>query len=162
MAYEQEVARYNALVDDTLANPEKLETNLEAIRAINQNLTRILDAMLVDANASDGTPESVRDELVLKLHRIQRDYNGLLQNTDKLETLRRIRKGETENWWGSLYTYIIAFLVIAVITILIAMFSRQKVATIPTTPISAIASPSLVYGIGSPGSSTMARLVNTY
>lgn len=144
MAYEQEVARYNALVDDTLANPDKLEANLVQIRAVNQRLARILDGMLTDAYGTGRTAESVRDDLVLKLHRIQRDYNGLLQNTDKLETLRRIRKGETQNWWGSLSIYILAFLVIAGITVLLTMFSRQKVATIPTTPMSATASPSFV------------------
>ena len=144
MAYEQEVARYNALVDDTLAHPEKLEANLVEIRALNQRLAHILDQRVADAHETRGTPESVRTELVEKLHRIQRDYNGLLQNTDKLETLRRIRKGETENWWGSLSIYIIAFLVIAGVTILLAMFSRQKVAAIPTAPMRAAATTSFV------------------
>jgi hypothetical protein len=142
MTYEQEVARYNALVDDTLANPQKLDTNLAEIRAINQRLAHILDQMLTDAHNTRGTPASLRDELIEKLHRIQRDYNGLLQNTDKLETLRRIRKGETENWWGSLSIYLISFLVLAVITIFVVMFKRQKVVAIPTAPISATASPS--------------------
>ena len=144
MAYEQEVARYNALVDDTLAHPEKLEANIVQIRAVNQRLAHILDQRVADAHETRGTPESVRTELVEKLHRIQRDYNGLLQNTDKLETLRRIRKGETENWWGSLSIYIIAFLVIAGVTILLAMFSRQKVAAIPTAPMRAAATTSFV------------------
>jgi hypothetical protein len=144
MAYEQEVARYNALVDDTLAHPEKLDANLVEIRAVNQRLARILDEMLADAHNTRGTSATVRDELIEKLHRIQRDYNGLLQNTDKLETLRRIRKGETENWWGSLSIYILAFLVVALVAIVLVMFTRQKVATIPTAPMMATASPSFV------------------
>lgn len=144
MTYEQEVARYNALVDDTLDHPEKLDTNLAEIRAINQRLAHILDQMLTDAHNTRGTPAGVRDELIEKLRRIQRDYNGLLQNTDRMETLRRIRKGETENWWGSLSVYLLAFLVLAVITVFVLMFKRQKVEAIPTAPMSATAIPSFV------------------
>jgi hypothetical protein len=144
MTYEQEVARYNALVDDTLANPQKLDTNLAEIRAINQRLAHILDQMLTDAHNTRGTPAGVRDELIEKLQRIQRDYNGLLQNTDKLETLRRIRKGETENWWGSLGLYLLTFLILATVAVFVIMFKRQKVDAIPTAPMSTAASPSFM------------------
>jgi enoyl reductase-like protein len=144
MTYEQEVARYNALVNDTIAHPEKLNANLVEIRAVNQRLARILDEMLADAHNTRGTSAAVRDELTEKLNRIQRDYNGLLQNTDKLETLRRIRKGETENWSGGLAVYILAFLAVAIVAIFLAMFTRQNAATIPTTPMIATASPTFI------------------
>ena len=55
-----------------------------------------------------------QDELIERIMEIQRDYNGLLVATDKLETLRRIRQQQDLVANGSLRIYGLGFLIACV------------------------------------------------
>ena len=130
---------YMRLVNETIATPSKASENLPKITALAKRLAEILDErakQLAMVRSPSSSLEAERDELVKRLRRIQMDYNGLLQNTDKLETLRRIRSYQDTSWRGSFNAYLIAFLVLALLVVLVVlgMSYRAKSATIPMNP----------------------------
>lgn len=133
--YTEQMIEYNALI--TEGNPAKLDK----IKSLNQSIAATLDQMITiitEAKQKNGNIEVYRDELVAKLQRIQKDYNGLLQNTDTLETLRRIRNQEEKEANGSIFWLIVGFLVLCVLTLITMMiFGGQKNESadiIPTSP----------------------------
>ena len=137
--YAKVNADYMRLVDETLATPSKATENLPKITALAKRLAEILDErakQLAMVPSPSSSLEAERDELVKRLRRIQMDYSGLLQNTDKLETLRRIRSYKDTSWRGSFNAYLIAFLVLALLVVLVVlgMSYRAKSAIIPTNP----------------------------
>lgn len=131
---------YSQLVTTTLENPSQVATNIEQIKAKNVEIAAQLDQMIRESSMSGATDpdvEAARAELVETLNRIQTDYNGLIQNTDKLETLRRIRSFKQDSSQSELQVYLFAFLFLGLIVIVVLMFKRQNVdtaATIPNNP----------------------------
>jgi len=131
---------YNNLVTAALANPAQVDTSVEQIKAKNIQIAKTIDEMIQRSSMSGAmTPdvENARTELVQQLNRIQRDYNGLIQNTDKLETLRRIRSFKKDSSQSELQLYLFAFLFLGLIVIVVLVFKRQKedtAATIPSNP----------------------------
>jgi len=127
---------YNALVTTALQNSDP--SMVDQITAKNQEIAAHMDELIRHTTMSGTTnPEvlAARDELVQKLTRIQRDYNGLIQNTDKLETLRRIRDFNQETAQGFLPVYLIAFLVLSIfLVIMIVMTKYQNIDTTPMMP----------------------------
>jgi hypothetical protein len=135
--YKEKSLAYDSLIDETLQNPGKIEENLEKIKTLNVEISKTLDEMIafVTRDKNQKNIDTLRDDLVYKLQRIQRDYNGLLVNTDKLETLRRIRHFEEKGWKRTVLIYLIIFLVLAVVLLLFMFFRRQKSETATTTPM---------------------------
>lgn len=103
---------YQALLQeyDTLIREGNVN-DYEQIKNLNVRIAGVLEQMLTilaqQRDSINNTAE-YRDSLVEKLKRIQLDYNGLLQTTDKLETLRRIRAQETDESKAVLLQYFIA------------------------------------------------------
>jgi len=139
---EEEYAR---LADDALnaTSADVLNPIVETIKSTNQSIRAVLDQMLtVLAQMKEETPDiSVySDELVKRLGQIQNDYNNLKSNTDKLETLRRIRAYEESKATGSLNWYLLGFLVLCgILVVFILIFGRQRSAdatyAMPTSPM---------------------------
>lgn len=136
-------AQYEALANEALSNPAKMQGNIEKMKTINTEMAAILDSTIHEMTASgpSGDLTRQRDELIEKLVRIQRDYNGLLTNTDKLETLRRIRGFQETDWKSKLRIYIIALAVLAVVLALFVLFRRQKTLSTAMAPMSATSTP---------------------
>lgn len=134
--YNAKQAEYDRLVDETVKDPTLISANLEKIKALNLEMTQLLNQMIasVSQNETRNNVSDLRDELVYKLQRIQRDYDGLLANTDKLETLRRIRQFEEKDWKRTVLIYLIIFLVLALILLLVMFFRGQKKDMATTTP----------------------------
>jgi hypothetical protein len=86
--YKLKVERYDAEVQNALSTNDT--SKIVKLQAMNAELNDILEKIL-----QQSPIEAQRQELVSTLHRIQRDYNGLKENTDDLTLLRRIREGET-------------------------------------------------------------------
>lgn len=143
--YQILAERYQSLADEALRNPAKLQENTNTMRKLNQQMAGLLDNAITDLTASGarGDLASQRDELIEKLRRIQRDYNGLLVNTDKIQTLKRIRGFQEEDWKSKLKLYIIFFSILAGIMFLFVLFKRQKTESINTAPISESSMPPL-------------------
>jgi len=139
--YDRQRAEYESLVNFAVATGEVEQ--LPKIKQLNEGLSATLNAMIekmtfLKKDSPDIKVE--RDVLVQNLSRIQLEYNGLKQNTDNLETLRRIRQQESSEGNRELYWYIFAFLFLSLLLVLYLMFHGKSEATatiasaVPMTP----------------------------
>lgn len=146
--YQSLATQYQKLADEALKTPSKLQQNTERMRVINTQMAKLLDSAIADMTAAGarGSLAKQRDELIEKLRRIQRDYNGLLANTDKIETLRRIRGFQEQDWKSTLKMYIVFFSILAGVMLLFVLFKRptQTAESTNTAPISATSTPPLM------------------
>lgn len=146
--YTSLMRQYNVLAQETLQNPSRLNQNVARIIQINTQISAVLDEMigiLTLAKSSTTQMTQYRDELLKKLEKIQADYNGLVRDSDKLSTLRRIRAFEDDSWKRTLRLYLFAFLAVVVLVGLILIFKKkpQTADMIPAMPASAAAIPAL-------------------
>lgn len=146
--YTALTTQYDTLVQSAIANPTKLDPYIEQIIQVNTQISTVLDEMikiLTVAKTSSSDMLLYRDELLQKLDKIQKEYNGLVQNSDKLETLRRIRAFEDDSWKRTLRLYIFAFIAIVVLVAVVLMFKRKAQTTDMTNamPASPAAIPAL-------------------
>jgi hypothetical protein len=139
--YERQSAEYDALVTSAVSSRDV--SQIPKIKELNAGLAKTLNAMIekmtfLKKDSPDLKVE--RDKLVQQLSRIQADYNGLMVNKDKLETLRRIRQQESKEGDRWLYWYLIAFLLLALVLILYLVFHGKSeptatiARTVPMTP----------------------------
>lgn len=86
--YQKRKIIYDNLVADALAKNDtsKVDAIARAKVAMNESLNKMLEL-----SAKSGT-ESQQQELIHRIMEIQRDYNGLLTGTDKLQTLRLLHQ----------------------------------------------------------------------
>ena len=140
--YEQRIDRYNKLIADAIRNPAAGQRSLSQIRRLNTEIEGLLDKMmgqLAMARRSDAAFRAEKDKLYENLKRIQQDSNALTQDKDTLETLRRIREFRETDTSFSLSVYMIAFVVLALVVLLVLMFKRPSsqadmTSTIPSSP----------------------------
>lgn len=120
-------AKYTSLADQAATNPERAQTLLPEIQAVNQQIAAVLDKMVTQTQytSQDPNSEAYRNQLIEQLARIQMDYNGLKMNTDTMETLRRIRGFQDTSWKGSLGLYVLLLLVAAGMLVLTIVLRRQ-------------------------------------
>jgi hypothetical protein len=136
-------AEYVQLIQDILANPASAQQKIPRVTTLAGQIATVLDEAAKEMALIPNPPNDLaaeRDELVKRLQQIQRDYSGLLQNTDKIETLRRIRSYQDESWRPSFAFHLIAFFVLAVTLFLVILFVRQRENT-AMSPTSAAISP---------------------
>jgi predicted nuclease with TOPRIM domain len=133
--YKQLLTEYDRLI------AEGDVKNYDRIKELNVQIARVLEQMLtILARVRDSinNTQEYRDTLVEKLKRIQLDYNGLLQTTDKLETLRRIRAQEKDDSRGLLFNYLIALAVLIGLVLLVMIvrtwFYRRSTSASTTSP----------------------------
>lgn len=139
--YQSQTAEYDKLVESAMASRDV--SQIPKIKELNAGLAKTLNAMiekLTFLKKDSPNLKLERDVLVQRLGQIQSDYNGLRANTDKLETLRRIRQQESsadERW---MYWYLLAFLLLAVVLLMYLVFHGKSEATaaiasaVPMTP----------------------------
>jgi hypothetical protein len=134
--------QYETLVQGALADPSTLSAALPQIETVNQQIAGVLDQMLKELQfARDGpNSETYRTELLQLLTRIQSDYTGLKANTDKHETLRRIRNFQDTSWRPTLLLYVALLLIFGIMLILVILFRRQT----KDSTAAAITSPSAI------------------
>jgi len=144
--YQSLAEQYQRLADEAIATPSKLQTNTEKMKVLNTQMAGLLNGAITDLTSSGANGELAkqRDALIEKLRRIQRDYNGLLVNTDKLQTLHRIRGFQEEDWKGKLKLYILFFALLAGVMFLVVLFKRQKVDSTNIAPMSPTSTPPFI------------------
>lgn len=141
--YADQLREYDQVIDDAILKQDL--SRLPRIRELNAALGKTINKLIEDITyLKKDTPEvlKTRDELLDRLRKIQRDYNGLRSNTDQLETLRRIRKEQSRESESELYMYLMFFLAVALCILVFVLFfsGRQKklaTATNATMPPSA-------------------------
>ncbi len=127
--YDRQVKEYEALVQngDASSVPKLRELNAAIAKTLNDMIEQ-----LTFLKKETPTLKQERDELIRRLQQIQRDYNGLLVNTDQLETLRRIRQQEGGEANRQLYMYIGFFLLVVLGVLMYLMFApHRKESTAP-------------------------------
>lgn len=135
--YTTLVSQYNTQIDDALTSPSNLDEKIGRIAETNKRISATLDEMLQIVTMSKPKLAVYRDELLQKLAKIQRDYDNLVSNQDKLETLRRIREFRDESWRRTLYLYLIAFLALAVLIGILILwkggYTKETTAAMPSS-----------------------------
>jgi hypothetical protein len=111
---------YESLVADAIARNDS--SKIDAIAAAKQAMGESLSKML-ELSARSGT-DSQQQELIRRIMEIQRDYNGLLVSTDKLETLRRIHQQMDATQGTGLKLFGVLFVVAALSLILMTTRTR--------------------------------------
>jgi FtsZ-binding cell division protein ZapB len=104
-------------------------SQLPRLREMNAAIGKTLNDMIEQLTfLKRDTPQlkKDRDELVDKLRQIQNDYNGLLVNTDQLETLRRIRQQENGEAERQLRMYLFFFLAICLAIFIYLLIATQR------------------------------------
>ena len=86
--YQNRKKLYDSLVASAIANDD--QSKIDAIAAAQVAMSDSLNKMMA-VSAQSGT-ESQQQELTRRIMQIQRDYNGLLVGTDKLQTLRLLQQ----------------------------------------------------------------------
>jgi hypothetical protein len=108
---EAEFQRRKTVYDTLVA--QALETNdttkIDAIASAKKAMADTLSKMVGLSAKSDNKQQ--QEELIRRVMEIQRDYNGLLVATDKLETLRRIHSFMDERQGSQLKMYGLAFFI---------------------------------------------------
>ena len=125
--YERQLKEYDDAINQAISTQDA--SKIDSLRQMNTALSKTLNEMIEKLTfLKKDTPELVqyRDQLVARLRQIQQDYNGLLVNTDTLETLRRIRQQESGEAKRELYWYMLFFLVVSVAMMLYLLFMTQR------------------------------------
>lgn len=125
--YERQVKEYDSLVAQALQSNDA--TQIPKLRDLNAGIAKTLNEMIQQLTfLKKDTPniKTERNELIERLRQIQKDYNGLLVNTDKLETLRRIRQQESSEANRLLYMYLFFFLTVCVAVLAYLLFMTQR------------------------------------
>jgi chromosome segregation ATPase len=147
--YQDLDTQYREAAERALAatDAQSINTEVEKLRALNLQIAAVLEqmlAMVADVKNETGTLRIARDELTMKLTRIQRDYSDLNKQTDRLETLRRIRQYEQVVADRSMYLYLgifLGFCLLLLLVILIKGYFQKKFAMTPMPMAASITPP---------------------
>lgn len=130
-AHQNQLNDYETLIKTAIANRDS--SKLRDIRTMNNALTARLNTMIQQlvTMKNNYSAEDELQALLADLRQIQRDYNGLIKETDTLETLRRIRQQEDVSIKRELYWYLIVFVFLAILFIGYLIFYGKRAATAP-------------------------------
>ena len=128
--YQQQFALY----EEEVASPTP---DVNKLKDLNLQISNTLHAMiesLTNVRNETASIKVYRDELISRLRKIQWEYNGLIQNTDQLETLRRIREWERAKADKSVNFYLILFLLACAALLVAILFKREIIEAVPFFP----------------------------
>jgi len=135
--YQTQVQEYETLVKTAIDTEDV--SQVPVLREKNLAITKTLNAMIEKMTfLKKETPSLTkeREDLLAKLKQIQEDYTGLKANTDKLETLRRIRQQESTEANRELYIYVGLFLLVCLLMVVyLAFMTHRNDITAPSASI---------------------------
>lgn len=135
------MAQYEDQVQQAI-DSGNIAPHLDKLKSLNQQLHGITDQMIqitTQAKDTGGHMTTYRDELFQRLDRIQKDYNGMTQSTDQLETLRRIRNQQNSGFRQNFQLYLGLFLILSLLLFVVVFFKNymsEMTASIPSIPAS--------------------------
>jgi hypothetical protein len=130
-AHQNQLNEYETLIKTAITNRDS--SKLQDIRTMNNALTARLNTMIQQlvTMKNNYSAEDELEALLADLRQIQRDYNGLIKETDTLETLRRIRQQEDVSVKRELYWYLIVFVFVAILFLGYLLYYGKRAATAP-------------------------------
>jgi hypothetical protein len=125
--YTSQLAEYDTMstraiqTSDTSKIPKLRELNIAIAATLNQMIEQL-------TFLKQNTPsiKQERDKLIQKLAEIQKDYSGLIEANDTLETLRRIREHVKSDTDYELHIYLLFFLLFALCIVFYVLFMAQR------------------------------------
>jgi septal ring factor EnvC (AmiA/AmiB activator) len=141
----QAIAEYDALVSRAIATNDT--SLLAQIRTKSEQVQSALNKQIEELTfLKKDTPniKAEREHLLEQLRRIQRDYGGVVDASDDLTTLRRIREQEGGEFSRQLYLYLAFFFgLVLLVLVLVFVMGRQKADTAAMSPSTPSMSPAL-------------------
>lgn len=133
--YEIKYLEYTRIV----GSPSPTSEQIDRLRVLNREISQLLQQMI---SVTDTNQTKVLDqrynELSQVLNRIERDHGILSQNSDRLETLRRIREFEEVRTNGTVNIFAVLLLVAALALLIVMIFSAYSTNAVtmsaPTSP----------------------------
>jgi hypothetical protein len=119
--FQKQKAVYDQLVADALTNSDS--NAITSIAAAKKAMSDTLSEMLELSESTNRNDQ--QEELIRRIMEIQRDYNGLLVSTDKLETLRKIRQFQDSRADVNLKIYGLGFLVASLALVILLSRTRE-------------------------------------
>lgn len=125
--YTSQLAEYDTMsaraiqTSDTSKIPKLRELNIAIAATLNQMIEQLT---FLKQNTPNIKQE--RDKLIQKLAEIQKDYSGLIEANDTLETLRRIREHVKSDTDYELHIYLLFFLLFALCIVFYVLFMAQR------------------------------------
>ena len=141
----QLIAEYDALVNRAIASnsPRMLPEIRRKSEQVQAALNKQIEGLTY---LKKETPDikTEREHLLEQLRRIQRDYSGLVDVSDDLTTLKRIREQEGGEFNRQLTLYLAFFFgLVLVVLILVFVMGGQKAPTTAMSPATPSMSPAL-------------------
>ena len=125
--YTTQLTQYDTM--STLAIQTSDTSKIPKLRELNIAIAATLNQMIEQLTfLKQNTPsiKQERDKLIQKLAEIQRDYSGLIEANDTLETLRRIREHVKSDRDQELNVYLLFFLLFAFCIVFFVLFMAQR------------------------------------
>jgi hypothetical protein len=119
--FQKQKAVYDQLVADALTNSDS--NAITSIAATKKAMSDTLSEMLELSESTNRNDQ--QEELIRRIMEIQRDYNGLLVSTDKLETLRKIRQFQDSRADVNLKIYGLGFLIASLALVILLSRTRE-------------------------------------
>lgn len=125
--YATQLAQYDSMTSQAIAADDI--SQIPKLREMNVAMAATLNEMIEKLTfLKENTPniKQERDVFIQKLGQIQRDYNGLIEASDTLETLRRIRQQASYDADYQLRMYLLFFLLLALCIVFYVLFMAQR------------------------------------
>jgi len=142
--FDQKKEEYDALIDTLLESETPTDADIAKVRELNRKMFELLEQSIAVLGVSQSKDmENATRELSEVLARVDREYGILSQNSDRLETLRRIRQFEEVRADGSVGVYMILLILLAVAVLVTMLFSQRVSTTMAIPPASPASTESL-------------------
>ena len=132
--FDVKKAEYDALIARLSTSTNPTAEDITRLRTLNRETFQLLERTIQALTTSQvANMTAVNRELADALAKIERQYNILVENSDRLEALKRIREHEQVKADGSVNFFMMFLLIIALALLVIMVFSSYR--TSPTSPI---------------------------
>ena len=127
--YRQKKNEYDTLIASSTPSVEHLkEVNLELTEILNEMLKE-----LAKVKETAGHVESVRNDLVKKLVKIQKEYTAIIGDVDQVETLRAIHSHEDAKFKAVFFWYGLSLALLSIVFFFVLLWKGgYKAPTMPT------------------------------
>lgn len=124
--FDTKKAAYDALVASASQSTNPSEDDIGRLRTMNRELATLLE-QTIQALSTIQSEElgTLNSELASTMNTLEQQYAILSENSDRVETLRRIREFEETKKGASVGIYMIALLVLAMAVLVIMVFFQR-------------------------------------
>jgi hypothetical protein len=135
--FEAKQKEYNALLRSVATATDPPTADIDKLRSLNRELASLIEQIVQTLKSSQSAEmERVSRELADTLVWVEKQYGVLSADSDKAETLRRIREFEEVRADNSVSLYMIILIGLAVALLVTMLFSQRVSATTAMPPAS--------------------------